>query len=643
MLCSTSSGSSSISENSGEKKQTKSSGGSSSSRRRTNVVVAVEHVDIFDVDDDLDEDLDDVEQESDWALNLEDSSDIVVSSSTATAGAGTGAGASSRKNHHHGSGGDSCIPFRFSTSSSSRRHQKNGGGRCLKNKKRLALIMGTTVSLSSPEPEERNVVERAWHILSQKPLRMGSMLRLSRLMNDATANEKLILLNSGVIQRIVEMIDERSHISTTKSQSGGGNSSPAAKRNASGSATLQPQGQAAAASAQQQKSPGKAPRNNFVTQITTNSRRKSNAYNISHRGIGYGFGSTRSHWDIERTIEEQMAREEQMVWLMNALTAYIFCANPDFQDLDDVRQQALDRDRSHISQEFVAIMDSSSIVPMLEYHLKNESIFDISEHMEFYQALLELASSMCLYSSLTELLVYPHMGGTGGAPVPASASASASNSKRGTTATAMGERSICLHLLPRFRDQLLTYLTSPTVRMGSPDFRLIDFIQRVQKWCDVALTAGKTVMAQTRRQPSAAVGSSSTTPAGRASAKMRHYDSIDEGSGEYLMAKPDPVAGVGVAGVGAISSSSSGFTVSSSSSSTNANELGAVGGNGSPKELVPGPGPVPVPVPAPAPAPDTVSVKEEAVDMNSTKQAVEYRNALKVSCCMDFDEEMTPY
>ncbi len=35
----------------------------------------------------------------------------------------------------------------------------------------------------------------------------------------------------------------------------------------------------------------------------------------------------------------------------------------------------------------------SGFVQLLEYHLNNESVFDISEHMELYLALLETAGA----------------------------------------------------------------------------------------------------------------------------------------------------------------------------------------------------------------------------------------------------------
>ena len=44
-------------------------------------------------------------------------------------------------------------------------------------------------------------------------------------------------------------------------------------------------------------------------------------------GIGYGHGSTRSRWDIERTVEERLAREEHLIWLVTAFTAYIGSAD----------------------------------------------------------------------------------------------------------------------------------------------------------------------------------------------------------------------------------------------------------------------------------------------------------------------------
>lgn len=332
--------------------------------------------------------------------------------------------------------------------------------------------MGTTVSLSSPEPEERNKVERSLHTLNQNPLRMASMLRLSRMINESTVNEKLQLFNSGVLRKIVIMIADRSGnvIDSAASQhklshfqTGGSASNSNSPKNARKSAN-HATGVAGARSHVPAVGGGakSGNRNNFVTQITTG-RRKSNTINNVRRGIGYGFGSTRSHWDIERTIEEFMIREEQLVWLLNAMTAYLYCASPDFSDPETIYQRSVGIDREQINADVVNLLKRSTIIPLFDYHIRNESLFDVSEHMEFYQALLETVCSMALCPQLAELLVY-HGVSAGGTP--------AATLSRPVTA-----------LTTKFCEMLNGYVRSANVRVGSPDFRLIDFVQKVEKWC----------------------------------------------------------------------------------------------------------------------------------------------------------------
>lgn len=82
-------------------------------------------------------------------------------------------------------------------------------------------------------------------------------------------------------------------------------------------------------------------------------------------------------------MEERLIREEHLAWLLNAVTAFIYCASPDFSA--DVHLRFIDRHPVHLSKPIVRLIGESAIIPLLEYHLNNDSIFDVSEHVELYQ------------------------------------------------------------------------------------------------------------------------------------------------------------------------------------------------------------------------------------------------------------------
>ncbi|OZC10881.1 ubiquitin--protein ligase [Onchocerca flexuosa] len=212
-------------------------------------------------------------------------------------------------------------------------------------------MMGTMVSSpSSPEPEEiLTTTESLLITLSQKPLRMSNMLRMIRIISDCSPEEKLQLFHAGVLRRICETIAEYGGIN-------------------------------------------KLDRPEFV-QNRRRIRQQSagrNSFSVHiQKGIGYGYGSTRSRWNIERTVEERLIREEHLVWLLNAVTAFIYCASPDFSS--DVHLHFIDRYPVHLSKPIVRVIGESAIIPLLEYHLNNDSIFDVSEHVELYQVVVAAA------------------------------------------------------------------------------------------------------------------------------------------------------------------------------------------------------------------------------------------------------------
>uniref|UniRef100_A0A914VVG4 UBC core domain-containing protein n=1 Tax=Plectus sambesii TaxID=2011161 RepID=A0A914VVG4_9BILA len=284
--------------------------------------------------------------------------------------------------------------------------------------------MGTAVSsMSSPEPDDSsNHAERAMQILNQKPLRMAQMLRLSRIINDSSPDEKLQLHRGGMVAKLCELIADCGSM-LPKHEAAGHASDSADKRR-------------------------------------RNNRRHSSV--VNGRGVGYGHGSTRSRWDIERTVEERLAREEHLIWLLNAMTAYLYCASPDFGDTETALDKFAQRQPAHLTPNIVEQISESAVVPLLEYHLKNDSVFDVSEHMELYQALLEVACSMALIPGFVPYLVKPY---------------------------AEHAKSIVKDLIPKFREIMSAYPNALRGQMGSPDFRLIDFINKINRFSELLYAA----------------------------------------------------------------------------------------------------------------------------------------------------------
>ncbi|GMT32399.1 hypothetical protein PFISCL1PPCAC_23696, partial [Pristionchus fissidentatus] len=306
-----------------------------------------------------------------------------------------------------------CFPRRqqATTTSTSRGvpHSSPSPSRLRFGCSRLLSLMGSGVSSSSsPEPDEMlSLADRINGFLGHKPLRLSGMLKVTRLISESSIEERISLVHNRTLHTILELIGENSNADNHKPDSGG-------------------------------------------------RRRQSrrNSAHASHRGVGYGHGSTRSRWDIERTVEERLAREEHLIWLLNALIAFIIGRDT---DLENGRLQG---GAEHVDVAADEI-GQSALIPLLEYHLKNDSVFDVSEHMELYQALLEMAASMSLVGSLVPFLVAPY---------------------------APGAKSISKHLVPKFKDVMSSYPNLLKGQMGSPDFRMIDFIRKIERYSEIVMT-----------------------------------------------------------------------------------------------------------------------------------------------------------
>ncbi|GMT04147.1 hypothetical protein PENTCL1PPCAC_26321, partial [Pristionchus entomophagus] len=308
-----------------------------------------------------------------------------------------------------------CFPRRNSTSTA---RKSRGVGISSPSSSRLRFgctrflsLMGSGVSsASSPEPDEMySLSDRLAVLLAHKPLRLADMLKVTRMISESSIDERMALTNSTIIQTILDLLGENSN-ADHKPDSGG----------------------------------------------RRNRQSRRNSAHTSHRGVGYGHGSTRSRWDIERTVEERLQREEHLIWLLNALVAFVVgkddgIVGPSWEETGTIRG-GIDHVEAIASE-----IGQSALIPLMEYHLKNDSVFDVSEHMELYQALLETAAALSLVPILVPLFVIPY-----------------------TT----GAKAI-KHLIPKFKDVMSSYPNLLKGQMGSPDFRMIEFIRKIERYSEI--------------------------------------------------------------------------------------------------------------------------------------------------------------
>ncbi|KAI1730493.1 ubiquitin-conjugating enzyme domain-containing protein [Ditylenchus destructor] len=274
-------------------------------------------------------------------------------------------------------------------------------------------------SSSSPEPDEtfENVCEKLNQLFNRS--RMSDMLRVISIFSDATPEEKLQLVKAGCVKRLCAMIDDYASSDYKNRQ----------RRQGSGYSTA-----------------------------------SSCSSTALSRGVGYGSGSTKSRWDVERTVEERIAQEEHLMWLLSALTTFLWGDSSKMSDID-VETMRTDRIKTleaspHLCDELIdQIANESPVISLLEYHLKNDSVFDISNHVDFYSALIELAAGLSFIPAFLPYLVSPKDG----------------NSK-----------SIIRELIPKFRDTLNTYPSSLRGH-ASPDIGLMEFIRKANDLSEIII------------------------------------------------------------------------------------------------------------------------------------------------------------
>ncbi|CAB3399752.1 unnamed protein product [Caenorhabditis bovis] len=267
-------------------------------------------------------------------------------------------------------------------------------------------LLGSSSSSSSPEPEEHmTVMDRITNMLNEKPIKMGNMLKVAKFTNNSTIDEKLTMFNCGILHSILDLIAEMATTEVSVIITGHGGKREGKRRH-----------------------------------------RRNSSTSLSHRGIGYGTGSTRSKWDIERTVEEKLAREEHLTWLLNAFNAYLV-SWPLGDSLTTVN------DTSFITPGTVKLIVESKLIGILETNLRNDSIFDVIEHMELYQSFMETVACMASITEFIPYLIKPYK----------------ENAK-----------SIAKELIPAFRKTVAGYDDRWKNQMGSADFRMADFVAKVE-------------------------------------------------------------------------------------------------------------------------------------------------------------------
>uniref|UniRef100_A0A0K0FCC3 Probable ubiquitin-conjugating enzyme protein 17 (inferred by orthology to a C. elegans protein) n=1 Tax=Strongyloides venezuelensis TaxID=75913 RepID=A0A0K0FCC3_STRVS len=288
-------------------------------------------------------------------------------------------------------------------------------------------VMGTTTSTIGNQniEEEICVSERLIRMLDQKPLKMATMLKLTRIINDASPGEKMEFFNNGVIHKICTRLIEEGDLKINNHES-------LSKTNS----------------------------NPESLDKRKQKKRHNSIATLAIRGIGYGTGSTRSRWDVEKAIEERITKEEHIIWLLNALTAFLYKSFHD-NSLVDISDFA-NIDFSYITSDVCKQIYDTKVLLLFDYHLTNDSIFDISERVDLFEAIFETISVMSMIPNFIQYIVSPLYD---------------------------DGKSISKELIPTFRHTLQTYPNLFKRQMITPDYRLIEFIKHVEKYSRMIMNA----------------------------------------------------------------------------------------------------------------------------------------------------------
>lgn len=81
-------------------------------------------------------------------------------------------------------------------------------------------------------------------------------------------------------------------------------------------------------------------------------------------------------------MEEKLIREEHLTWLLSILNSFML-GWPTTDNLKTKPEELV-----HMTEIAIKLIADSSVLSILEYNLRNDSFFDVSEHIEIYQVLV---------------------------------------------------------------------------------------------------------------------------------------------------------------------------------------------------------------------------------------------------------------
>uniref|UniRef100_A0A1I8BZC0 Uncharacterized protein n=1 Tax=Meloidogyne hapla TaxID=6305 RepID=A0A1I8BZC0_MELHA len=202
------------------------------------------------------------------------------------------------------------------------------------------------------QPTLDETINRILKLVGRKPVKNNyGMQRAVQLLASATSEEKEQMLQRGVLRRICLLINEHCNLDLPPPPSPIFDSPQQHQRHSVDISVVENNGNLT--DKNQQKSPKEATeeeresRKKFIVGSKSgksSSRRSStqqakgatkdvkqpprkrpgSAEPTKAKGVGYGRGSTKSRWNMERTVEERSIQEEHLIWLLSALIAYLW-------------------------------------------------------------------------------------------------------------------------------------------------------------------------------------------------------------------------------------------------------------------------------------------------------------------------------
>jgi hypothetical protein len=112
-------------------------------------------------------------------------------------------------------------------------------------------------------------------------------------------------------------------------------------------------------------------------------------------GTGYGTGVFASEWNVKKALSKQQSEDIQITALLRVLASYI---NPnDDLPTEDSAQM--------LPPAFVDLIEQSCLLPVLRSYLRNDSVFDMTQHIPLYKAIALLVRAISTSNQLVHLLM----------------------------------------------------------------------------------------------------------------------------------------------------------------------------------------------------------------------------------------------